>query len=77
MSYGAEMLCDGEYCGNQLRFASKPEAEAYAKNLYSRWMTPSGWRVVKSKDPVNYRADEYGNTKVIEAPPFIILVGDE
>jgi hypothetical protein len=54
-SYAAEVIADssGEWVGNALRFATKAEAETYAKDLYSRWTAVKEWRVVESKDEVN------------------------
>lgn len=44
----------GKFDGNAVRIATKPEAEAYAKDLMSRWMAVTDWRVAESTDPVNY-----------------------
>lgn len=54
-SFAAEVIADGsgEWVGNGLRFASAAEAEAYAKDLYSRWTAVREFRVVPSSDPVN------------------------
>ena len=40
---------------NSLRFATKEEAEAYGKDLFSRWMLVREWEAQESDDPVNYR----------------------
>jgi hypothetical protein len=54
-SYKVEVVADdsGEWCGNELRFALKDEAEAYAADLSGRWLAVRAWRVVGSDDPVN------------------------
>ena len=54
-SWAAEVIADdsGKFCGNALRFATKEEAEAYAKDLMFRWTLVREWRVVESTDPVN------------------------
>lgn len=38
---------------NSLRFATREEAETYAKDLFMRWTQPSAWMVCGSADPVN------------------------
>jgi hypothetical protein len=55
VSWAAEVIADssGQFCGNALRFATKEAAEAYAKDLFSRWTAVKEWRVVESADPVN------------------------
>ena len=54
-SFKAEVIADssGTWAGNGLRFATRAEAEVYAKDLYSRWTAVKEWRVVESTDPVN------------------------
>lgn len=54
-SYKAEVIADGsgEWVSNALRFATRAEAEEYAKDLHSRWTLVREWRVVESTDPVN------------------------
>ena len=56
MSYATEVIADnsGKWCGNALRFATKEEAEANVRDLFSRWMLVKETRVVESSDPVNY-----------------------
>lgn len=56
MSWKPEVIADssGEWCGNALRFATKEEAEANVRDLYSRWTSVRETRVVESDDPVNY-----------------------
>ena len=54
-SWKAEVIADssGKWCGNQLRFASKEEAQAYVSDLAWRWTAVRDIRVVESDDPVN------------------------
>ncbi len=54
-SYAAEVIADasGKWCGNALRFATREEAEVYARDLFSRWTLVKEFRVVESADPVN------------------------
>ena len=55
VSWAAEVIADssGKFCGNALRFATKEEAEVYARDLFSRWTSVKEYRVVESADPVN------------------------
>lgn len=57
MAYKAEVIADstGTWCGNSLRFATHPEAEAYVSDLYSRWTAVRQTRVVECNDEVNYK----------------------
>lgn len=56
-AWGAEVIADdsGKYCGNGLRFATRDEAEAYARELFSRWTLVREWRAVPVSGAVNYR----------------------
>jgi hypothetical protein len=45
---------------NALRFATAEEAEAYAKNLYSRWTAMTKYEIKGCDDPVNYRWTDEG-----------------
>jgi hypothetical protein len=58
-SYAPEVVADstGKFYGNALRFATREEAEANVRDLYSRWSLVTDTRVVESDDPVNYRWD--------------------
>ncbi len=62
MSYAIKVIADsnGKFIGNQIRLATRKEAEAYARDLYSRWTAVQEWRVVESTDPVNYKWTEKG-----------------
>ena len=68
MSFAAEVIADstGTWYGNQLRFATKKEAEAYARDLHSRWTAVRETRVVESTDPVNH--PQIATTEVEHAP---------
>jgi hypothetical protein len=48
MNYKVEVIADnfGQWCGNNLNFATEAEAEAYAKDLARRWTLVRQWRVV-------------------------------
>jgi hypothetical protein len=55
-SWKPEVIADssGKWCGNQLRFATKKEAEQNVADLASRWFSVTETRVVESDEPVNY-----------------------
>lgn len=56
-SWAPEVIADssGQWVGNQLRFATRAEAEAQVFDLSMRWTLVRDTRVVPSEDPVNYR----------------------
>ena len=55
MSWKPEVIADssGKWCGNALRFATKAEAEANARDLMMRWFLVRETRATESDDPVN------------------------
>jgi|KBSSwiStaDraftv2_1062776.scaffolds.fasta_scaffold646892_2 hypothetical protein len=57
MSYKVEVIADnsGKWVSNALRFPTEEKAEAYAKDLASRWTLVRKWRVVPADEP----AEEY------------------
>lgn len=74
MSYAAEVIADnsGKFCGNGCRFATRPEAEAYARDLSCRWTAVREWRVVESTDPVNYQFGPGGAERLPEEEIFFL-----
>ena len=52
--YLAESGYREAFVGNALRFATREEAEANARDLECRWTLVRATRVVESDDPVNY-----------------------
>ena len=54
-SFAAEMIADssGKFVGNELRFHTRAQAEAYARDLASMWPDIREWRVVESTDEPN------------------------
>ena len=50
-----EVIADnsGQWCGNQLVFATKEAAEEYAKDLMWRWTAVREWRVVETDEAPN------------------------
>lgn len=48
MDYAVEVIADSseQWCGNALKFPTASAAEAYAKDLWSRWAAVRSWRVV-------------------------------
>lgn len=54
-SWKPEVLVDGKWAGNALRFATQEEAFGSVMALRMRWWVPEDGRAVESEDPVNYR----------------------
>ena len=63
-SYKPEVLVDGTWSCNSLRFATAKEAEASAHELMSRWFVAEDGRAGTSDDAVNYRFDFGTNSNV-------------
>lgn len=58
MSYLVWVTLPGNDGGtNACRYATRTQAKAAGSELLSRWLAPTGFKVKKSKDPVNYRFD--------------------
>ena len=57
MSYRVVVKAKGEtqFVGNAIRFDTESEAKAYGKDLESRWMAVSEWKVEASDDPVTHK----------------------
>ena len=55
MSWKPEVLVEGKWSGNALRFATKEEATEQVRDLMLRWTAPMDYRVVEVDDAVNYR----------------------
>lgn len=55
MSWKPEVLVNGEWGLNGMAFETKPEAEAWAKDLLNRWYSANDFRAVESEDVPNYR----------------------
>jgi hypothetical protein len=45
----------GEVAGNAQRFATEWEATESAKTRFMVWTMPTGYHVIETDDPVNYR----------------------
>lgn len=56
-SWAPEVLVEGKWSGNALRFATEEEAAHWANALLLRWFVPTDSRAVPSTDPVNYRLE--------------------
>lgn len=65
LSYRPEVYVSGEWCPNGLRFATREEAEASARELLSRWFVPTDSRAAESTDPVNYRMPDVNRPRDI------------
>ena len=57
MSYRPMVNVQGEWAGNGIRFATREEAEASARDLYGRWTLCVDHRADESADPVNCEWD--------------------
>jgi hypothetical protein len=63
-SYKTEVLVEGSWASNALRFAT--EAEMAGRELLSRWLVPSDYRAAPSEDPINARMlGEYQRAEMI------------
>ena len=58
-SWAPEVIADssGKWTRNALRFATKVEADANVRDLYSRWTAVREYRSVETDEPVNYQWD--------------------
>jgi hypothetical protein len=56
MSWKVEVIADrsGKWTSNQLRFATKPEADAYGRDLEARWTLVDEWRAVETDDAATH-----------------------
>lgn len=56
MSFKPEIRCYKEvtFGSNALAFATREEAENWAKALFNRWFAAEEWRVVESDEPVSH-----------------------
>lgn len=63
MSFKPEVFVDGGWNSNALRFATKEEAEEFAKDLFHRWTLTRDYRAAESEDPVNYK---YADGKLLD-----------
>lgn len=68
MSYKPEVLVEGKWSTNSLVFATRDEAELYARDLYMRWMVPTDSRAIESNEPVNTMRLEDGTLKSLPSP---------
>jgi hypothetical protein len=48
--FAVEVIADTseQWTGNGIRFGTQEEAEAYAKDLWSRWTAVRSWRIVET-----------------------------
>ena len=56
----------GEVAGNAQRFATEEEAKQSAHDRFMYWTMPTGYHVVESADPVNYRRVDCQDQRIIE-----------
>jgi hypothetical protein len=65
MSYAPEVMVEGKWSSNGLRFATREEAERWGRDLLMRWFVPTDSRAVESLDPVNYRLLDSGQIEEV------------
>jgi len=70
MSWGIELKADdsGEWESDPLRFETKQEALAYARDLELRWAAVRDKRIVESDEPANSRWTRQGVTQILQRP---------
>ena len=51
--FKVEVIADnsGQWCSNELVFATREEGEVYARGLARRWTLVREWRVVETETP--------------------------
>lgn len=54
VSWAPEVHVEGKWSRNQVRFATKAEAEQYAHDLFMRWTSTNDHRATEATEPVNY-----------------------
>lgn len=71
MSFKPEVTTgsDPKFYDNALAFATRDEAEAYAKDLFNRWTLCTGWRATESDEPVSHT---YAN-RVLKSLPGVTV----
>ncbi len=70
MSFKPEISTDGgkTFGQNAQVFATREEAEAMARDIFSRWMLATDYRVTESDEPVNYEIKD----NVLKSVPALV-----
>lgn len=55
MNWKPEVCVSGKWCGNNLVFSTKQEAEGWGIDRLMKWWVPTDSRAVETSDPVNYK----------------------
>ena len=63
-SFKPEVLVDGQWSTNGLRFATVEEACGSVMLLRMRWWVPTDGRATESEDAVNYRFENNQNVPI-------------
>lgn len=63
-SWKPEVLVDGQWSTNSLRFATAEEACGSVRLLRMRWWVPTDGRATESEDSVNYRFENNQNVPI-------------
>lgn len=53
-SFKPEVLVQGVWSANALRFGTRDEAASYARDLWTRWTLTTDHRATESADPVTH-----------------------
>lgn len=64
-SWAPEVLVEGKWSGNGLRFATKEEAEQWGSDLLGRWFVPTDSRAVESDERPTHRLDADGFSELL------------
>jgi hypothetical protein len=77
MSWKPELYAEGEWCGNNMAFQTKEEAERWAVGLLARWILVSDARAIESNQPVNYCLTDKGVLVRLETQEKSIINGGQ
>jgi hypothetical protein len=74
-SFKVEVKADASrrWSSNMLRFAGQDEAEAYGRDLFSRWSAVREWRVTETQEAVSHRWDA-DRRQSVPAPPVLRVI---
>ena len=69
-NYRPEISTDGgkSFSQNAQVFATREEAETMARDIFSRWMLATDYRVTESDEPVNYEI----KNNVLKSVPVLV-----
>jgi hypothetical protein len=68
-SWAPEVLVEGKWSRNQVRLASKEEAEACALDVFRTWSSALSYRATEATEPANYRWTGIKLEPIVVMPP--------